>query len=104
MSGLKLVDGPTADSFAVVSFLLYGCYSNFNDRADVQEQFIGRLVTVSVGQAGVGGFIITNLVSCSCVVCVSELEVSWLCCMPKSSLFIAIFLCNFQYICNVWFQ
>ncbi len=76
----------------------------FNDRADVQEQFIGSFVTVSVGQTGVGVFFVTNLVSCSCVVCVSELEDSWPFCTPKPSLCIAIFLCNFQYICNVWFQ
>jgi hypothetical protein len=41
MSGLKLIDGPMAESFAVVSFLLYG-WSTFNDRANVQEQLIGR--------------------------------------------------------------
>ncbi len=80
MSGLKLVDGPMAESVAVVCFLLYGCYSTFNDKADVQEQFTGSFVTVSIWRAGVGGFFITNVVSCSCVVRVSELEVSWLFC------------------------
>ena len=80
MSGLKLVDGAMAESFAVVSSLLHGCQSTFNDRADVQEQFIGSFVTVSGGRAVVGGFFVTNVVSCSCVVRVSELEVSWLFC------------------------
>ncbi len=47
----------------------------FNDRADVQEQFIGSFVTVSVKRAGVSGFFVANLISCSCVVCVCELEV-----------------------------
>ena len=61
MSGLKLVDGPMAESFAVVSFLLYGCQSTFNDTADVQEQFIGSFVTVSVGQTGVGVFFVCFL-------------------------------------------
>jgi hypothetical protein len=48
MSGLKLNDGPLAESFAVF-FLLYRHLSTFNDRADVQEQFIGSYVTVSGG-------------------------------------------------------
>ena len=104
MSGLRLVNGPMAESFAVVSLLLYGRYSTFNDRADVQEQFIGSFVTGSGGQAAVGELFVTNVVSCSCVVCVSELEVSWIFCTLKSSLCIAISLCNLQYICNVWFQ
>jgi hypothetical protein len=56
MSGLRLVNGPMAESFAVVSLLLYGRYSTFNDRADVHKQFIGSFVIVSVGRAGVGGF------------------------------------------------
>ena len=103
MSGLKPVDSPLTESFAVVFFFVR-TLSTVNDRADVQEQFIGSFVTVSGGQAVVGGFFVTNVVSCSCVVCVSELEVSWLFCTPKPSLCIAIFLCNFQYICNVWFQ
>ncbi len=67
-----------AESFAVVSFLLHGHWSTFNERADVQERFIGSFVTVSVRRAGVGGFFVTNVIFCSCVVCVSELEVSWL--------------------------
>ncbi len=76
MSDLKLVNGSLAESFAVVVFLLYGCQSTSNDKADIQEQFITSFVTVSGGQAVVGGFFVRNVVSCSCVVCVSEPEAS----------------------------
>ncbi len=103
MSGLKLIDGSLAESVAVV-FPFVQMLDTFNDRADVQEQFIASFVTVSGGRAVVGGFFVTNVVSCSCVVCVSELEVSWIFFTLKSFLCIPICFCNFQYICNVWFQ
>ncbi len=49
MSGLKLIDGALAESFAVFLLLLYAHQSTFNDRADVKEKFIGNFVTVSGG-------------------------------------------------------
>jgi hypothetical protein len=57
MMCLKLIDGPLAESFAVICFLLYRCYSTFNDKADVQEQFISSFVTVSGRQAVIGVFL-----------------------------------------------
>ncbi len=63
-------------SLLLLFFLLCGRMSTFNNRADVQEQFIASFVTVSGRRAVVGCFFVTKVVSCSCVVCVSELEIS----------------------------
>jgi hypothetical protein len=65
---------------------------HFTDRADIQEQFIGSFGTVSGGQVVVGCDFVTNIVSCSCVVRVSELEVSWIFCKPIFSLYHYLFL------------
>jgi hypothetical protein len=101
MSDLKLVDGPLAESFAVVFFFCMDIRPLLMTKL---EHFIGSFVTVSGRRAVVGGFFVTDIVFCCFEVCVSELEVSWIFCTPKSSLCIIIFFHNFQYICNVWFQ
>ncbi len=63
MSSLKLIDGSLGESFAVEFFSFKGRQSTFNGRADVQEQLIASVVTVSVRQAVVGGLFITIIIA-----------------------------------------